>query len=354
MQRALVTGGSGFIVRHLAQSLVGRGIDVSCFVRPSSETAHLSSLGVQVVTGDLTNFEDMRRAVESVDVVFHAAGLTHGASPTDLDRINGACCGVLADACRNVPDPPRIIYVSSLAAAGPAASRTGLLTEADSPKPISDYGRSKRLGEIELQKRAGDVPVTVIRPGIVLGPYDLGTISIIKSIYNIRVHMVVGFRTPRMSLIYIDDLIDLLWAAANKGERLTGDSSGEYSPSGYYFACNDSEFPTYLNVGLRYARSLDRWITPFWAVKPLAMMVAGISQFTSRMRGRTSLLSIDKVREAAAVCWAASAEKARRELGFEPSVDLDDAIQRTVDWYLENVKGRPRKNSKDAMSVVEE
>ncbi len=111
MHDALVTGGSGFIGRHLVERLVRQGVRVRCLVRSASRTDRLASLGVELLTGDLSSIDDLRRAVSDVDVVFHAAGLTHAISESELHQVNGAACGVLADACRRVSNPPRLVHV---------------------------------------------------------------------------------------------------------------------------------------------------------------------------------------------------------------------------------------------------
>ena len=334
MQQVLVTGGTGFIGRHLVSELTRRGVHVRCLVRRTSDVRHLEAAGVETVYGEVLNLDEMRRVVSGVDSVFHLAGLTHAMRRTELHAVNGRACSVLADACRSRETPPRLVYVSSLSAAGPTSRELPPLTEVELREPVSHYGASKRRGEIEIQKRAADVPCTVVRPGFVYGPFDPGTLSILQPIYEFRLHLVVGFHTPPLSMIFVDDLVQLLLQAAAKGERLEGNRHGAYAPAGYYFACDDSEHPTYCQLGQKIAGALDQrvFICPIWHW--VGWTIAGTSQLANRMQGKSSLLNVDKIREATAPSWACSAEKARRQLDFHPLHDLDSRLKQTAEWFL--------------------
>ena len=354
MHHALVTGGSGFIGRHLVERLVQQGVRVRCLVRPSSRTDHLVPMGVELVHGDLSDVDDLCRAAADVDVVFHAAGLTHAISEAELHRVNGAACGLLADACRRVSNPPRLVYLSSLAAAGPARLDLPPICEEDTPAPISKYGRSKRQGEIEIQQRAADLPCTIIRPGIVFGPHDPGTLLIMQPIHQYRLHLVVGFRTPPLSLIFVNDLVTVLLQAATHGERLEGNPEGDYSAQGYYFACDDSEYPNYRQLGKRMAKALDQnvFVWPLWRWVGKTLGIS--SELANRMRGKSSFLNLDKVIEGSVPSWACSAAKARRQLDFAPAQDIDAALKKTADWYLHSLSIADPQTSTDPAVRVRE
>jgi len=81
-----------------------------------------------------------------------------------------------------------------------------LKTEADPLSPVSHYGHSKRAGERAAARYADRVPITVVRPSIVLGEADVLGLPLFRSIARWGVHAVPGFRRPRFSLIHADDL----------------------------------------------------------------------------------------------------------------------------------------------------
>jgi uncharacterized protein YbjT (DUF2867 family) len=76
---------------HLAEALVARGESVRALVRPTSNTAHLQSLGVELTYGDLTDGQSLRTALEGIERVYHCAALVAdwGASTPRLNSAKG-------------------------------------------------------------------------------------------------------------------------------------------------------------------------------------------------------------------------------------------------------------------------
>ena len=309
MKRVFVTGATGFIGRHLATELADQGCQVRCLVRRDQPPPHLDRQGIECVAGDLHDRNAVASAVRDVDTVFHLAGRTHAMTSSELHLTNSQACGWLAEACLAQPNPPRVVYVSSLAAAGPVARDAPARTEQDACCPVSHYGHSKRGGEIEFQRRADRLACSIVRPGVVLGPHDQGAVPMFRSIYRQRVHLVVGMRTPRLSIIGVGDLVQLLIAAARQGERLVGDAEGGYSSQGYYLACDDRDYPSYSELGRLIAEALDRRVLvwPIW--KWVGRGVAMSAQSFNRVRGQSSMLNVDKIREATVGSWACSSQR---------------------------------------------
>ncbi len=329
LRTVFLTGATGFIGGHVAEELLRRGCEVRCLIRPGSA----ASLGGGVVTvpGRLEDPASYRHSLAGCDAVFHLAGLVAAPSRACLLRANGLATARLADACAGLPAPPRFIHVSSLAAAGPPPSGRDRRDESDPDVPVSDYGRSKRAGELALERRADRLPVTIVRPGIVYGRRDPKIAAVFRAIQRMGVHFVVGFRTPRLSLIHVDDLVDLLVRAATDGETLGGD--GAASGRGSYLACDDREHPTSWQFGQHVAAALGRrvFVWPLW--RWVGRTVGGVCEAAARLTGEPTLLSLDKVREATVWSWACSAAKARRQLAFAPALPLDARLKETADWF---------------------
>src|SRR5262245_34964850 len=120
MAKVLVTGATGFIGTKLTQRLVERGDDVTCLVRTSSRREALEPLGVRFVYGDVRDGDAVRAAVEGAQVVYHLAGLTTAFRAADLMAVNAEGFRKLAASCAAASSPPTLVFVSSLAAAGPS------------------------------------------------------------------------------------------------------------------------------------------------------------------------------------------------------------------------------------------
>src|SRR5579871_519464 len=120
MGRTVVTGATGFIGGHLAKQLIARGEEVVCSVRATSQSDHLRSMGARLVTADMTDTASLAPLIEQADNVFHLAATTHAFNTAQFERTNRAGVENLLAACAAQPNPPTVVMVSSLAAAGPA------------------------------------------------------------------------------------------------------------------------------------------------------------------------------------------------------------------------------------------
>lgn len=333
LQTVFLTGATGFIGSHLAAALLQQGCEVRCLIRPGSAGAVSLPPGIVPVVGRLEQTAGYRDFLSGCDAIFHLAGCVNALSRAALTETNGHATARLADACAALPVPPRFVFLSSLAAAGPPPEGRLLRDETDLAAPVSHYGRSKRAGEIGLEQLADRLPVTIVRPGIVYGRGDPKIAAVFKAIHRTGVHFVVGFRTPPLSLIHVDDLVSLIVRSATAGEILAG--AGGPPGRGYYLACDDSEHPTYWQFGRHIAAALGRgvFVWPLW--RWVGRTVGSVSEAVSRITGDASLLTLDKIREATVRSWASSAAKARDQLAFAPPLPLDARLRETAAWFRE-------------------
>jgi nucleoside-diphosphate-sugar epimerase len=340
MGKVLVTGASGFIGGQLAEALLTRGDEVTCLVRRPAAAERLTLRGARVIEGDVTVPEQLPPAVANVDTVFHLAGALQAFNSAEFHRVNAAGVANLLDACRTRTTPPTLIIVSSLAAAGPSLDGRPR-TEEDAPRPVSNYGRSKRAGELEAIRRAGQVPITILRPAIVLGEGDRVGLSLFRMVNRYRTHLIPGLARSSLSIVHVADLISALIAAAERGARLPAsaeNSNGEPTPDrvdprGFYFIAGDEQ-PTYGQLGRMVGEAVGRrrmLVIP--VPSPIVWPIATCVEAAGRVRRRAPFAGLDKAREALAGHWTCSSARARAELGFAPAAPLADRLRQTAEWY---------------------
>ena len=163
MPNYLITGGTGFVGSHVADAAASRGT-VRALARPGSDTTHLESLGAEVVPGDLTDPDALRRAAEGVDTVIHCAAKVGDWGPVEeYRRVNVDGLRALLDAVRGKP-LTRFVHVSSL---GVYAARHHHGTDETEPLPeshIDGYTQSKvECEKLALEEhRKHGTPVTIV------------------------------------------------------------------------------------------------------------------------------------------------------------------------------------------------
>lgn len=327
----LVTGASGFIGRHLVRRLIERGARVSCLVRAVSPADGLRSAGARLIVGEATDRAGMDQALAESQpgVVFHLAGLVKAVQAADFARVNAGGVACVASACAGRAERPVLLVVSSLAAAGPCAIDQPH-EESDSPAPVSAYGRSKLAGELAAARLAGTMQITLVRPPIVFGPGDRGVLEIFRPIARWGVHVTPGRHPRRVSLVHVDDLVEGLLLAADKGERL--DPQGSPGQGLYYFA--DAECPTYAELGQAMAKALGRDRAVIVRLpEPILRLIGRCGEALGRVRQRPGWLNSDKVSDALAGSWTCSSAKARSQLDWAPAATLAERLRETAQWY---------------------
>ena len=122
MARYLITGASGFIGGHVAERLASDGHQLRCLVRETSSVEVLEPLGVELVHGSITDRAAVASAVEDMDVVIHLAGMTSAQRYEQMLQVNRDGSWQVARACAEQAQPPILLLVSSIAAAGPVSN----------------------------------------------------------------------------------------------------------------------------------------------------------------------------------------------------------------------------------------
>jgi nucleoside-diphosphate-sugar epimerase len=226
--------------------------------------------------------------------------------------------------------------VSSLAAAGPSPDGR-LRVESDQPTPVSEYGRSKRAGELAAERLAAEVPITVVRPPIVFGPMDRTSLPLFRPVARFGVQLTPGSARFRYSLIHVADLVRLLILAAQRGKRLAPWlGNGSSSSDGYYFAACERH-PDYAELAQMIGALVGRsHVVTIPVATPLIWLVADSVEVASRLCRRPFILNHDKAAEVTAGSWTCSPDAAARELQFRVGASLEQRLGETIEWYREH------------------
>ncbi len=321
--KVLVTGSNGFVGSHIVQYLAGLGHEVTCLVRATSDCRWINGLDVSCVTGDIEDPRTLQDAVRAVDVIVHAAALVRANTPEEYFAVNAAGTRNLARAVlQNNPSLKQFILISSQAAMGPSpALRPKLISETNTP--VSDYGRSKLAGELELIRTLeGTVPYTILRPTSVYGPRDKD-ILIFFQLINL------GLR-PKTSdqrfiqLLYVDDIP----VAVERAMSLPAARNKIY-------CLGEPAWRTWPHLGevMAIANDLNTRSIPVpdWAFTATSF----VAETIARISGKPAVLNRQKIEEMRQRFWIADVTAAVSELGMD-FTNLSRGAKITYQWYKEN------------------
>jgi nucleoside-diphosphate-sugar epimerase len=209
--KAFLTGGTGFIGTHMIDLLLAREAEVHVLVRDPNKNPALRQRKVRVLRGDLFSVPALPAGL---DTVFHLAGKTRSLNSAGYYTVNQAGTASLFRSLSLLKERPRVVVLSSQAAAGPSVDGQPV-KESDPPHPISPYGWSKLRGEKEALKFKDEFPVTIVRASSVFGPRDRDFLAYLR-LATRGIVLTMGDKKAA-SLVYVKDLAEALWLCGQSG-----------------------------------------------------------------------------------------------------------------------------------------
>ena len=185
----LVTGANGFVGRHVVHALRGAGRPVRCLVRSRRKAARLEALGCELVEGDMTDGESLRRAVEGVETILHLVAVRQGKEER-FERVMIRGGDDLLAAAKDV-GVRRFVLMSALG------------TREDT-KDLVPYYRAKWA--VEQAVKGSGIDHVIFRPSFIFGR-DGGIIPTFRRLVKVApVTPIIGSGERRFQPIWVDDV----------------------------------------------------------------------------------------------------------------------------------------------------
>ena len=297
-----ITGGTGFVGRHVAAALCEAGYGVRSLSRSGVAPA---PPGLTLVAGALESEASLRALVQGAQAVVHIAGAIRAVDRAGFQAVNAGGSARVAAAA----EPGRmLIQVSSLAARAPG---------------LSDYAASKADGEQAVLRHVDRMTVVVVRPPAVYGPHDRSTLPILRGLDRGWLLHPAG-RSARFSMLYASDLAALIVALlANPPGSGTIVEPDDGRGGGYAW----SEL-----AGIAAAK-LARPVRAVGVPQRPLTMLAGLSERVAVATGRQPFLSRGKVRELFHPDWVCGPSGMASVAGWQPRTRFEDGLPATLGWY---------------------
>ena len=327
--KILITGASGFIGSFIVEEALKRGFETWAAVRKSSSKAYLQDERINFIELNLSSKEQLIEQLRDhqFDYVVHAAGVTKCLNKADFRRINTEGTKNLADALIELQMPlKRFVFVSSLSVFGAIKEKMPYdeIRETDTPQPNTEYGRSKLEAERYLDSLGSRIPYIILRPTGVYGPKEKDYFIMAKSIKQ-HSDFAVGYQRQDITFVYVEDVVQAVFLALDHGQI------------GRRYFLSDGEVYQSATFSNLIHEELGRpwWIrikAPIWVLR----IITFFGEYIGRMTGKVTALNNDKFNILKQRNWRCDIEPARKELGFEPKVKLEEGVKRTIKWYKEN------------------
>ncbi len=317
--RVFLTGATGFIGNHLVNLLLARGMEIYSLVRNPAKASWADRKGVHLLTGDIFRIPALP---SGVDIVYHLAGKTKAHHASDYYTVNKDGTASLFRALEAAGvRPRRVVHLSSLAAAGPSHSDSGV-RESDPPRPVTPYGRSKLQAEEIALHYKNRFPVVIVRACAIYGPGDTDWLDFFRWVNRGILPRVQARKL--VSICYVKDLVEALELCGTK-DLASGEIINIADPRPY----------TWEELGIAAGRALGKRLRRITLPMAFFYLAAALSEMQSRVRGKPGIFSRDKYIDLKQPGWVANVDKARQLLSFETRFDLDTGLQETMAWYRE-------------------
>jgi len=327
--KALVTGGGGFLGGAIVRSLIESGHQVRTIQRGNYPV--LEELGAAQIQGDIADSGAVDRAMRGVDLVFHVAAKVDMWGPYEPFRLTNVVGteNVLDSMHRN--GVPKLVFTSSPSVVHGRGDLEGVDESVPYPEHFdAAYPATKAIAErTVLAANSSELATVALRPHLIWGPRDTNLVPRLVERAKAGQLRWVGDGTKLVDTLYIDNAVQAHMLAAN---RLEG---GAACAGRTYFVSNGDPRPLKEIVngilGAAGVPPVERSVPKF------AALVAGTVFETAHrllpLRGEPRMTRVIANHLATAHWYDIGA--ARRDLGYEPEVSIEEGLRRLAAWFAE-------------------
>lgn len=331
-KRVLVVGAGGFVGSFIVEESLRRGYETWAAVRKRTSRVFLQDPRINFIELDYDDPSALANTLKETlsdderwNYIIYNLGATKCTNFADFNRINYDYLRNFTDAlikCDKIPD--KMLYMSSLSALGPGDEKGYTPFNSKSiPTPNTKYGASKLKAEMHLAMTP-EIPHVIFRATGIYGPRETDYFMMFKSIKS-GFDFSVGLRKQMLSFIYVEDLVEAMFMALDK------------APTGKTYLIAEGRSYTQKEFREISSRELGKRFVipmkmPIWAV----YIVSFLAEKWGLLRMKPSTLNRDKFHIMKQRNWSVNIAEACEDFGFNPRVNLQEGVKRSIKWYREN------------------
>ena len=300
-----VTGGTGFVGRHVLSALHDRGLGARVLARQPAALRDGQG-NWEIIEGDLHSQTALDQLVAGARTVIHIAGVTAAMNRDEFHKHNATASEHLAGLAA-AAGIERFILVSSLAARAPH---------------LSDYAASKNAAEDAITRLDTQMARIIVRPPAVYGPGDQATLPLFQQLSR-RHGFIPGTPTGRFSLIHAGDLAQALISLTDDQTPAGTYDLDDATPGGY-------GWPEIADIAGAVTGQPPRL---HFLPRPIVSAAATLAQLKARLTGRPEILGPGKVNELFHPDWVADSTQLMAASTWRPAIGFREGFATTLDWY---------------------
>ncbi|WP_211226009.1 NAD-dependent epimerase/dehydratase family protein [Haloplanus natans] len=326
----LITGAPGWLGTELVRRLDDSEHTIRCLTLAGVDTSELDPYDVETYPGDIRQLDTIVDAFDdSVDIVFHCAGIIHPSSLFGADqffKINANGTLNMLKAARK-HDIDHFVYVSSNAAQGFNDSPNELMTEEMPCQPESNYGESKYMAEQHVRRYNQEygLDFTIVRPCWYYGPRQPERMNRLMRMIEGGKPIVFGNGMNLRSMTYVPSLVDALVSVMERPSVSTGET---------YWIADERPYTTnYIYRTIADLLGVSENLQPIYVPTPISriMEIADVTLGNLGIYEQNVHVAGEMSRNI-----ACDPSKAISDLDWEPPTDLVEGMRAGVQWAREH------------------
>jgi nucleoside-diphosphate-sugar epimerase len=311
MLRVLVTGATGFLGSHIAETLVQHGFKVRCTLRPSSSLKWLQNLDIEKVNVNFNDEASLQTACQNVDIVIHNAGITRAKSDAEFFEVNTEATERLSKAAIKAK-VSRFIFISSLEARGPDGFTTA----------ISSYGESKLEAERRLTSLQNGLEIILLRPAGVYGPRDTDLLTLFQ-LANYGV-LTIPATNSQLQPVHGRDVAEAVLASIQ----------GKAHPGPFEIA--EANTYSWQDMASMLEVAMNKKLSIIKIPREVFLTAGYASETFSKLFNQAPKLDRRRAKSLAYYTYTCNTQPFKEAFGWQARILLQEGLKETAEWYKQN------------------